>query len=181
MAIWYFAYGSNMQADTFRGRRGITWDRALPARVPGWRLTFDKPSLLPTGSTFANIVPDPTASVIGVAYFVTAEQLAHIELTEGVAIGNYKRAVVDAHPLDGSAALADVHTLTAEKAAPDRRPSTRYMGLVIAGALEHGLPADYLTWLKTIPTAEEGIAERAMRGVLDGALRQIRPQKKEPR
>ena len=30
---WYFAYGSNMQGATLRGRRGITWTAALPARV----------------------------------------------------------------------------------------------------------------------------------------------------
>ena len=36
--VWYFAYGSNMQSATLRGRRGIAYRRALPARVPGWRV-----------------------------------------------------------------------------------------------------------------------------------------------
>jgi len=47
--IWYFAYGSNMQAATFRGRRGIEPLRALAARLPGWRLVLDKPPLVPVG------------------------------------------------------------------------------------------------------------------------------------
>ena len=41
--VWYFAYGSNMQSATLRGRRGIAYRRALPARVSGWRVVFDKP------------------------------------------------------------------------------------------------------------------------------------------
>ena len=51
---WYFAYGSNMQTATFRGRRGIEFRRALPARVPGWRLVLDQPPLLPIGEGFAS-------------------------------------------------------------------------------------------------------------------------------
>src|SRR5262249_56866257 len=30
-AVWYFAYGSNMQSATFRGRRRIPWTRAPAA------------------------------------------------------------------------------------------------------------------------------------------------------
>lgn len=62
--IWYFAYGSNMETATFRGRRGIRPVRTLPARVSGWRLTLDKPPLIPIGGAVANIVPDPGAVVL---------------------------------------------------------------------------------------------------------------------
>jgi hypothetical protein len=57
---WYFAYGSNMQSATLRGRRGVGYARALPARVPGWRLVLDKPPLISVGHG-ANIAPIPTA------------------------------------------------------------------------------------------------------------------------
>jgi hypothetical protein len=30
--MWYFAYGSNMQSDTLRGRRGVPFRRALAVR-----------------------------------------------------------------------------------------------------------------------------------------------------
>ena len=40
-SVWYFAYGSNMQGATLRGRRGIAWSRAVPARVANWRFVCD--------------------------------------------------------------------------------------------------------------------------------------------
>jgi ribosomal protein S12 methylthiotransferase accessory factor YcaO len=40
--IWYFAYGSNMQSATLRGRRGIEYRRALPGRLDWWRRVLDK-------------------------------------------------------------------------------------------------------------------------------------------
>jgi hypothetical protein len=47
--MWYFAYGSTMGSATLRGRRGIAVGRAVAARVPGWRVVFDKPPLFPSG------------------------------------------------------------------------------------------------------------------------------------
>src|SRR6266478_7773083 len=55
--VWYFAYGSNMETATLRGRRGIEPLCALGARAAGWRLVLDKPPLVPVGEAFANIVP----------------------------------------------------------------------------------------------------------------------------
>src|SRR5438093_7822081 len=66
--VWYFAYGSNMETATLRGRRGIESLRALGARAAGWQLVLDKPPLVPVGEAFANIVPDAHAAVLGVLY-----------------------------------------------------------------------------------------------------------------
>ena len=40
---WYFAYGSNMQAATLRGRRGIEPLDVRIGRLAGYRLCFDLP------------------------------------------------------------------------------------------------------------------------------------------
>src|SRR6185436_7651685 len=82
--VWYFAYGSNMQPATFAGRRGIAAARALPARLAGWQLVFDKPPLLPMGQGMGNVVVAVGAEVFGVAYAITGDDLAHVDLTEGV-------------------------------------------------------------------------------------------------
>ena len=63
--VWYFAYGSNMQAATFRGRRGVMPRQAAAAKAVGWRLVLDKPPLLSMGHSFANVVRDPGAMVWG--------------------------------------------------------------------------------------------------------------------
>jgi len=172
---WYFAYGSNMQTATLCGRRGVEYRRALPARVPGWRLVFDKPPLLSFGYGFANIVADPATEVLGVLYELTIEGLAHVELTEGVRIGNYDAIDVEAWPLAGAAPLS-ARSLSAAGRDPSLRPSLRYMQLLIDGALEHGLPAAHVAALRAVPALEETGEERAARALIDGALRAIRPR-----
>ena len=89
--VWYFAYGSNLQVATLRGRRGIDFQRAVPARARGWRLVFDKPPLVSAGTSVANIVADEAAEVLGVAFAITPDDHAHVEHTEGVAFDNYRR------------------------------------------------------------------------------------------
>ena len=42
-ARWYFAYGSNMQAATLRGRRLIEPLDVRVGKLPGYRLCFDIP------------------------------------------------------------------------------------------------------------------------------------------
>ena len=148
--MWYFAYGSNMQSDTLRGRRGVTFRRALPVRAPGWRVVFDKPPLFSIGEAFANIVPEPDATALGVAFEVGADDLAQIERSEGVSFGNYRRVELAVDPLAPcDDAPASAMSLASERRDPSLLPSTRYMALVIAGALEHGLPAEYLERVTT--------------------------------
>jgi hypothetical protein len=166
--VWYFAYGSNLQSATLRGRRGIDYQRAVPVRVRGWRLVFDKPPLLRAGSSMANIVADEAAEVIGVAFAMTAADLSHVEHTEGVAFGNYRRVELAVEPLAPTVDPPQVaYSLSSDRRDPAARPSTRYMTLVIEGALEHGLPATHLDALRCVPSCEESAAAAALRPVLD--------------
>jgi len=177
---WYFAYGSNMQSATLRGRRCIEYRRALPGRAPGWRLVLDKPPLVGSGVSFANIIADPAAEVWGVLFEIADHDLAHIDLTEGVLIGNYARVEVAVAPLaDGSAASGSsmgpppqrAFTLTSDQRDPSLHPSQRYMQLLIDGALEHGLPADYVKFLRRVPTVDEPEHMQQWRPLIDELLR----------
>lgn len=169
--VWYFAYGSNMQAATFRGRRSIEPRRAVAARAAGWRLALDKPPLLSIGHSFANVVPDPHAVVYGVAYEISTDDMAHVEFSEGVQIGNYGCVEIEVEPLDAANAALRAFTLTSEKRAADLRPSMRYMGLLIAGALEHGLPEHWIAMLRNAPAVEETAAAKAARALLDRVIK----------
>ncbi|HVN87072.1 MAG TPA: gamma-glutamylcyclotransferase family protein [Candidatus Binatia bacterium] len=169
---WYFAYGSNMQRATFAGRRGIAFSRALPARVNAWRLVFDKPPLLPIGESYANIIPDPAAEVLGVLYEVTLDDLAHIDFTEGVQLGNYRRVEVPAIPLAPiEPPPLSAFTLTSERRDDQLQPSLRYMSLLIAGAIEHRLPADYVEFLRSVPARPETPEAIEFRAMVDDVLR----------
>ncbi len=168
--VWYFAYGSNMQGATLRGRRGISWLRALPARVANWRFVCDKPPLLPSmGESFANLVPEPGAEAYGVLFELDADDLAHVELSEGVLIGNYRRIDVVAEPLAGAEAVTAA-TLVTDARDPSLVPSERYRALLVEGAREHGLPAAWIAFLESLPARPESAEAARLRPVLDAAL-----------
>jgi gamma-glutamylcyclotransferase len=169
---WYFAYGSNMQTATLRERRGIEFRRAVPACAAGWRLVLDKPPLVAVGEAYANIIRDAAAEVLGVLYEIAVEDLAHLDLTEGVLIGNYERIEIPVRPLSASSRDAvSAFTLVSEHRDTTLWPSTRYMALLIAGALEHALPADYVAFLRSIPARPPTPEAERFRALVDGFLR----------
>ena len=166
--VWYFAYGSNMESATLRGRRGVDYRRAVPVRVAGWRLVFDKPPLFPVGNAVANIVPDATATALGVAFAITPDDLAQVERTEGISFDNYRRVELAVEPLaptpDGP---MRAFSLSSERRDEAALPSIRYMSIVIAGAIEQGLPDDHVAWLRGLPACEESPEMAALRPALD--------------
>lgn len=143
-ARWYFAYGSNMQAATLRGRRGIEPLDVRIGRLAGYRLCFD----IPVGAGargVANLAIEAGAHVWGVAYLLTDEQHERLDRTEGVAAGVYRRLRVDLATSTGSLA---VETYISELRDPSRLPSFRYLGLLREGARENALPAEWLSVLE---------------------------------
>ncbi len=171
--VWYFAYGSNMQPATFAGRRGIAPSRALPASAPGWRLTLDKTPLVPIGESFANLLAEPGAEVFGVLYEIGPDDLAHVDLTEGVLIDNYRRIEVDVVPL-GADGPARAHTLISDKRSAKLQPSDYYMRLLIEGAETHGLPAEWIAMLRAVPTCTASPEAMAGRRIVDNGLAALR-------
>ena len=168
--VWYFAYGSNMQPATIGGRRGVVPSQAVPSRLRGWQLVFDKPGLLPGAYGMGNVVEAPGAEVLGVAYAVSADDYAHIELTEGVLIRNYRRVTVEVSPLDGGPAF-EAFTLTSDKRDASLCASRRYMGLLIEGAEAHGLPAEYVQGLRSCPAVEDSPQSLEVRAFIDRAMK----------
>jgi gamma-glutamylcyclotransferase len=167
--VCYFAYGSNMHSSTLRGRRGVSYRSAVPARLRDWHIVFDKTPLFPIGESFANIVAQPGGEVFGVLFEVTAPDMQHIELTEGVRIGNYQSIEIDAEPLGAPPCRAT--TLTSEHRDESLRPSTRYMDLLIAGAREHGLPENWIEFLRSVPAGRESALASHLRPLVDASLR----------
>jgi hypothetical protein len=170
--VWYFAYGSNMQRATFRGRRGIEPRQASAGRLDGWRIVFDKPPLIPIGESFANLVAEPGAAVFGVLYEITADEIAHVDLTEGVLIGNYERIPVSVFPLTGERGMpVAASTLVSHRRQAALQPSQRYMELLIQGALEHALPEDYVAYLRAVEARPSSTRATLLRPLIDAAMR----------
>jgi hypothetical protein len=67
---WYFAYGSNMQSATLRGRRGIEPREFRVGRLAGYSLRFDIP-VGPGERGVANLAVDPAAEIWACSTFST--------------------------------------------------------------------------------------------------------------
>jgi cation transport regulator ChaC len=155
--LWYFAYGSNLNLATFTGRRRM---RPLQMRwgwLEGYRLCFDIP-VGPGERGVANICVDVAARICGVLYQLTAEEAARLDRTEGVDKGVYRRVAVTVAIGDGERVEAFAYQSALTQGG--RRPSARYIGLLVDGAREHGLPAEYVRYLESFELAvDERLAE----------------------
>jgi hypothetical protein len=130
---------------------------------------LDKTPLMPIGEGFANLLPEPGAETYGVAYEITAEDLAHVDLTEGVLIGNYERVEIAIESLVGDGPTR-AFTLTSGKRSPELIPSDRYLAILIEGAELHGLPMEWIAMLRAVPTCVQSAEAIASRRIVDAAL-----------
>jgi cation transport regulator ChaC len=148
--IWYLGYGSNMNRGIFEGRRGIRPIEARPALLENYRLCFN----LPIGRGergVANLELHEGARTWGVLYHIMTEQAAHLDRTEGVPRGGYRRIPVSVIVHGGE--KIEAFTYQSYKNSPGRKPSPRYIDLLIVGAVQHGLPAQYLDYLRSFELA----------------------------
>lgn len=90
----YFAYGSNMNTARMR-ERGLVVVRAEAARLPHFRLLFDKHSAAHHGAGHANITYHPGETVEGVLYWLAdPAEIVKMDPFE-LAPVNYSRDVVE--------------------------------------------------------------------------------------
>ena len=148
--FWYFAYASNLCCAIFAERRGMRALASHRARLDGYRLTFTLP-VGPGERGVANVEPEEGAHVWGAAYLLAAEDCDRLDRTEGVHVGFYRRVPVDVHLDDGQVVAA--YTYRSSWKTEGRKPSARYLGLMLDGAREHGLPAEYVAFLERLERA----------------------------
>jgi len=147
--LWYFAYGSNMSPAIFLGRRGMCPLETRRGFIDGYRLSFDIP-VGPGERGVATVVVDAAARTHGVAYLLTADAAEHLDRTEGVP-QLYSRHAIEVR-LDEHATLSGF-TYGSTIAVGGRKPSARYLDLLLDGARVHGLPAEYIDYLESLELA----------------------------
>jgi cation transport regulator ChaC len=153
---WYFGYGSNMNRGIFEGRRGMRPIKAQPALLEDYRLCFNL-AIGPGERGVANLEARAGACTWGVLYLITVEQFEHLDRTEGVPRA-YRRIPVSAI-VDGSEQIA-AFTYQSDKIGLGRKPSPRYIALLIEGAVQHGLPPGCLRYLRSFElAADERLSE----------------------
>jgi cation transport regulator ChaC len=151
-SLWYFAYGSNLSRQTFVERRGMQPASTAWGWLDGWRLCFDLP-VGPGERGVANVVPEEGSRTCGVLYLISAEEAERLDRSEGVFGSLYSRVEVQVSTQHGENLYA--FTYHSSYSSPGRKPSPRYIGLLLQGALEHGLPAEYVAFLRRFELAHD--------------------------
>jgi cation transport regulator ChaC len=148
--LWYFAYGSNLDSGTFLGRRRMEPLETRVGRLEGFELRFDLP-VGPGERGVANVAALAGADVWGVVYLLSHADAERLDRTEGVQHGAYARLAVAVRDLAGE--TVNAFTYHSQRGREGRKPSRRYLGLLLAGARHHGLPDDYVARLRALPLA----------------------------
>jgi cation transport regulator ChaC len=149
-ALWYFGYGSNMSRAIFVERRGMKPMASHPGRLDGHGLRFNLP-VGPGERGVANLEIEPGARIWGVLYRLSVEDCKRLDRSEGVHVGLYQRIPVEV--------TSEIHgrvtafTYRSSFVDTGRKPSARYMDLLLDGAREQGLPEEYVVFLQSFVLA----------------------------
>ena len=150
----YFAYGSNLDPAQWAERCPASPFLAV-ARLDHHRLHFPRRSPIRLCAV-ASIEPCFGGSVWGALYRMSADDFVDLDRREGhfpdrhPDESRYRRISVLVARTDG--APVNALTYVAVPAPDPGLPSADYVRHLIAGALHHGFPADYVAGLRAIPT-----------------------------
>jgi cation transport regulator ChaC len=150
--VWYFAYGSNLWIEQKELRTSAIRtgnDRPRIARLADFRFAFNKRGS--KGQVYANIMTCPGEHVIGVVYRCkpsTVETMSGFE-------GGYERKTVVVVIDDNSSVEAITYVAMEKNVVDDTRPSDEYLTRIVNGAIQHGLPPEYIEKIKLLASASE--------------------------
>jgi hypothetical protein len=159
----YFAYGSNMFSPRLQAPERCPSARPLGAAVlPGHDLRWHKHSKK-DGSGKCDIIVSsaPGASVYGVLYEIAENQRSALDREEGLGKGY---DAIEANVIF-SGSITSARSYQATITDSTLRPYTWYRALVVAGAKEHGLPADYIGRLEAVHTIDDPDGNRHERNM----------------
>ena len=168
----YFAYGSNMLTrrlrDPSRAPSAVACGMAV---APGFVVRFHKMGADGSGKCTLVALAGESEAAHGVLYDVSDADCAKLDRVEGVHTGGYVRRSVELRLPDDRTAAAMTYVAGAQYVDASRVPFDWYRDLVVAGAIEHGLPVSYVEELMraaVVPDPDPARAARAYR-LLHGA------------
>jgi cation transport regulator ChaC len=155
----YFAYGSNMLTARLRApERCPSAEAQGIGTLSGRVLRFHKVSLDESGK--CDIAAGKPEDVVhGVAFKIASSEREQLGEAEGCGKG-YDVTEVDVVTSQGTIPCV---TYIATRINDGLRPYDWYRSLVLAGALEHGLPEDYVTRIATTPAVSDPMPARKAR------------------
>ncbi len=146
----YFAYGSFLDSETLR-RHCPKAAYICKAILPNWEVQFNFLSSTYKGGV-TGIEPAAARLTRGVLYEVNDEELLHLDKVEGVADGIYYRQTI--YVIDDEGKPVKAATYRTTNPGGPFKPTKRYLGLMIKGAIEHSLDPNYVKGLSTVETVD---------------------------
>jgi len=143
--LLYFAYGSNMFTARLRDRCPSA--RALgTAALPGYALKWHKRSKDGSGKCDIVASDESEAIVYGVLYEIPKHEKPKLDRAEGLGYG-YDQVAIEVSQ-DGRPVSAVAYVAT--NVDSTLKPFDWYHAHVVEGAVEHGLPAEYIAGLRAV-------------------------------
>lgn len=149
MTTFYFAYGANMSRRVIAGRRGLSVVSGERARLLEHRFTFGQRGFRYIEPAFATVVRAEHEVVHGVLWTLAGEDdLARLDRSESP---GYDRIEADVEGERSGAVRA--HVYRTRRPREGLVPSRRYRDLLVSGAREHELPAEWIERLAEHPVS----------------------------
>jgi gamma-glutamylcyclotransferase (GGCT)/AIG2-like uncharacterized protein YtfP len=122
----------------------------MHATLPNYAIRFRRYSTNMKGG-ISTIIETPGGLVHGVLYAIKRAEIDAMDALENVNEGLYRRETFRVLGADQAWHLADLYRV--ERPGGPFPPSPVYLGLMIEGAVEHGLPEDYIAVLRALASA----------------------------
>jgi gamma-glutamylcyclotransferase len=152
--VLVFSYGSNMLSARIQERCPSAQAVGV-ATLARYELAWHKRSR--DGSGKCDVVPCGAESVVwGVVFRVPHSEKRALDRAEGLGQGYEERTVV----VSLNDCRTEVVLYAATDVDPALRPYTWYLELVLAGAREHRLPADYVARLVAVDSGDDPDTKR---------------------
>lgn len=145
--ILYFAYGSNMLLERLQ-ERCKSARRVQNAWVEGYAIAFSKKSVDESGKATL-VVADVASRMHGVIFALDAGELGELDRAEGAGYQRHENFIVQAAGSEPTPISVITYIARADAIDPARMPYDWYLQLAVAGALENGLPDEYVTRLRS--------------------------------
>jgi len=151
----WFVYGSSLDAEAFaawardHGYRVPDFSVARPARLTGWRLTFDAPSRM-WGGPVASLTEAPGDEVEGLAVPMAGEARGLVDHKEGAVSGLYEPAAVTLETADGPVPALAFRVAAARRLSQDGPPAPSYLEVMLRGARASGLSPAWIARLEAL-------------------------------
>ncbi len=131
MALYYFAYGSNMNPERVR-KRNMGFEAAEAGKLYDYELAFNKRSVKYPGAASANVIEQPGSHTEGVIYKLSdPAQIQEMDPYEGYPV-RYNRLAL---PIEVSGGTVDawVYIANEEYIMHGLRPARWYLEHLLAG------------------------------------------------